>query len=127
MKPIVFKNKSSLITFIVLHVLLMIYSLNSILSKLASNESFLSIKWILLYAGVIFLLGIYAIGWQQIIKRMPLTSAYANKAITTIWGLIWGTLFFQERITAGKILGVLLIVSGIILFSTSDDPEGGEE
>lgn len=127
MKPIVFKNKSSLITFIVLHVLLMIYSLNSILSKLASNESFLSIKWILLYAGVIFLLGIYAIGWQQIIKRMPLTSAYANKAITTIWGLIWGTLFFQERITIGKILGVLLIVSGIILFSTSDDPEGGEE
>lgn len=127
MKPIVFKNKSSLITFIVLHVLLMIYSLNSILSKLASNKSFLSIKWILLYAGVIFLLGIYAIGWQQIIKRMPLTSAYANKAITTIWGLIWGTLFFQERITVGKILGVLLIVSGIILFSTSDDPEGGEE
>lgn len=126
MKPIIFKNKSSLITFIVLHVLLMVYSLNSVLSKLASEESFLSIKWIIFYAGVILLLGIYAIGWQQIIKRMPLTSAYANKAVTTIWGLIWGALFFQERITIWKMLGVLLIIAGIVLFSMSDDSEGGE-
>lgn len=105
---------------IFLHILLMVYSLNSILGKLAAGENFLSLRWCCLYGGVIVLLGIYAVGWQQIIKRMPLTSAYANKAVTTVWGLVWGILFFSEKITPGKIAGIVLIVGGVILFSISD-------
>lgn len=105
---------------ILLHILLMVYSFGGIFSKSAAFEDFLSFKWCLYYGGVIFLMAVYALGWQQIIKRMPLTSAYANKAVTTVWGLVWGVLFFKEKITIGKILGIVLIVVGVILFSLSD-------
>lgn len=116
-------------TILALHILLMIYSLNSIFSKYASFEEFLSFKWCLYYGSVIFLLGIYAIGWQQIIKKMPLTSAYANKAVTVIWGIIWGLVFFHEKITPNKIIGAILITIGVVIFALSDkeSTEGGEK
>lgn len=72
------------------------------------------------------LLGVYAIGWQQIIKRMPLTAAYANKAVTTVWGLVWGVLFFKERVTFGKIIGVILVVAGVALFGIAEAAEDKE-
>ena len=51
-----------------------------------------------------------AIGWQQVIKRIPLTTAFANKAVTVVWGLVWGALFFREAVTPGKLLGAALDV-----------------
>ena len=119
-------NKTSKI-YILLHLLLMLFSLNGILSKMASQEDFLSLKWCLLYGGVLLLLGIYAIGWQQIIKRMPLMSAYANKAVITMWGLVWGVMFFKEKVTVGKVAGIIMIVAGVVLFALSDKSEGEEE
>lgn len=70
------------------------------------------------------ILGTYAIFWQQIIKRMPLSSAYANKAITVVWGMIWGLLIFNESITIQKLLGALIVVTGVVLFAFSE--KGGE-
>ena len=58
--------------------------------------------------------------WQQIIRVLPLTTAFANTAVTTAWGLLWGLLFFHEQITIGKIVGVALVISGVILFSAAD-------
>ena len=63
--------------------------------------------------------------WQQIIKRIPLTTAFANKAVTVVWGLVWGALIFREPITPGKIVGVLLIVAGVVLFSSEEREEAG--
>lgn len=119
------KKKAKIL--ILLHIMLMVYSVESILSKTAAFEDFLSVKWCLLYGGVLLLLAFYAIGWQQIIKHMPLTSAYANKAVTTVWGLIWGVLFFQEKITLRKILGIILIVVGVVIFSLSDNHDEKNE
>ena len=62
---------------IALHILLMVYSMSGIFSKLASGEPFLSLKFCLYYGGVIAILGVYALGWQQIVKRLPLTVAFA--------------------------------------------------
>ncbi len=114
-------KSSNLKYYILLHVLLMVYSISGILSKLAAKVVFMSIPFILLYLGIIFLLGIYAIFWQQIIKALPLTIAYANKAVSVIWGLVWGILFFHEKLTLGKLFGICLIVTGIILFCKSDE------
>lgn len=114
-------KSSNLKYYILLHVLLMVYSISGILSKLAAKVVFMSIPFILLYLGIVFLLGIYAIFWQQIIKALPLTIAYANKAVSVIWGLVWGILFFHEKLTLGKIIGICLIVTGIILFCKSDE------
>lgn len=103
-----------------LHLILMIYSLSGVCSKLAAGEAFLSVRFCLFYGAVILLLGVYAIAWQQVIKRMPLTTAFANKAVTTMWGLVWGLLFFHERITLGKVLGAALVIFGVVLFSTAE-------
>ena len=109
--------------FFMLHFMLMIYSMSGIFSKKAAVEQFLSFPFCLYYGTVIILLGMYAIGWQQIIKKLPLTTAYANKAITVVWGLIWGYLFFEEKITVGKIIGAILVIAGIVLYVIRDDRE----
>lgn len=110
-------------TLFALHMLLMVYSTSGILSKLAAGVDFLSIEFCLYYGGVLLLLGFYAIGWQQILKRLPLTTAFSNKAVTIVWGIIWGALFFFEPITLPKAVGALLIIAGVVLFSHADSQE----
>lgn len=112
--------KESLKSLFMLHLLLMVYSISGILSKNAANVSFLSIEFCLLYAGILALLGLYAIGWQQVLKKMALTTAFSNKAVTIVWGIIWGAFFFAEPITLPKVGGAILIVVGVVLFSHSD-------
>lgn len=107
-------------TILALHIILVIYSTSTIFSKLASGQQFLSFKFCLYYGLIIVLLGFYAIGWQQIIKRMPLTAAFANKAVTVVWGIIWGFIFFHEPITAGKVTGAVLVIVGIVMYSMAD-------
>lgn len=104
-----------------LHGMLMLYSLSSICGKLAAGFSFLSVGFIVCYGGMIALLGIYALGWQQVIKRLPLTFAYANRAVTVVWGIVWGALFFSEPVTAGKLVGALIVLVGVVLYATSGD------
>ena len=83
-------------TLIALHLLLLVYSLSGIFSKNAAREPFLSPMFILLYGGMLVILFIYAIGWQQILKRLSLSMAFANKAVTVIWGMVWGFFIFGE-------------------------------
>ena len=114
-------------TILALNILLMFFSLGGIFSKLASKQKFLSVKFILCYGALLFIMFVYAIGWQQIIKRLPLTTAYANRAVTIVWGIIWGLLFFDERLTAGKVIGALIVIVGVLLYVTADDGDKAEE
>ena len=113
-------------TLVLLHIMLMIYSMSGICSKLAAGQKFLSIKFCLYYGLIILLLGFYAIGWQQIIKRMSLTTAFANKAVTVVWGIIWGFVFFKESITPGKVVGAVLVIAGIVMYALADKEAGHE-
>lgn len=88
---------------------------------MASQYPFLSLPFILFYGVVVFILFAYAIFWQQIIKKMPLVTAYANKAVTVIWGLIWGLLVFHESISFWNILGVVIIIIGIFFVVKADE------
>ena len=114
-------KKNTIKALCFLHLLLVIYSITGIFSKIAASQSFLSFEFCICYATIIGLLGIYAIGWQQIIKQLPLTVAFANKAVTIVWNIVWGVLFFQETISVGKLIGVVLVICGVILFVT--DPK----
>lgn len=76
---------------------------------------------------IIMLLGLYAIGWQQVIKRIPLTLAFANKAVTVLWGMLWSIVFFHEKLTLGKLCGVLCIVAGIICYALADRDSAKED
>lgn len=110
-------------SFLLLHIILLIYSMGAILSKLASKQTFLSVKFILLYGAVLFILFFYAIMWQQVLKRLPLVTAYANKSVTVIWGLIWGLIFFHETITISKLLGVAIIIVGVYFVVSGEEKE----
>ena len=101
--------------YILLHFLLVFYSLGGIFSKLASREAFLSQNFLLLYFGVLVILFVYAIWWQQIIKKMPLTTAYMNRAVCILWGILWGVLFFDEHITAQTIIGAVIVMIGVVM------------
>ena len=79
---------------------------------------------ILLFFGLEFiLLGIYALLWQQMIKKFELSVAYANRAMAILWSMIWAVLFFHDRITIRNIVGVAIVLVGIVLVNTDKEAE----
>lgn len=108
-------------TIIALNILLLIFSISGIFSKAAAAEKFLSVKFIACYSVVILIMFIYAIGWQQVIKRLPLTTAYANRAVTVVWGIVWGVLVYKEKLTAGKVAGAFIVILGVVLYVTAKE------
>ena len=96
-----------------LHFLLFIYSLGALCSKLAAEKPFLSAAFVGLYISLLLILFIYAVFWQQLLKKIPLTTAFANRAAVVVWSMVWGRLFFSEKITWQMIAAVFLIFIGI--------------
>lgn len=110
---------------IFLHLLFLFNSIGGIFSKKAGMSEFLSIDFIKYYGLVFLFLAIYAVFWQQLLKRIPLTVATANKSVTVIWGLVLGALVFCERVTVTNVVGAAIIIIGICIFSKED--RGGEK
>lgn len=106
--------------FLLLHVILGVYAGSSVCSKLAARQPFLSAAFILLYGLMLAALVVYAVGWQQVIKHLPLTTAYANKAVTVVWGILLGLVVFGEAVTLRQIIGAVIIICGIVLFVRAD-------
>lgn len=115
-------DKAKIKHYVMLHIVVFIYSMNSMINKKAALSEFLSVRFILLYGLVLMSLGIYAIVWQQVIKKLPLNVAYANKSVTVIWGMIWGSIFFNEVITPKMLIGALIVIIGVVIVIT-----GGEK
>lgn len=90
---------------------------------MAAAEAIWSSRFIVYYIILIAVLGLYALGWQQIIKKIPLTVAYANKSVGIVWSIIWGYLVFHEKITIGKIVGAVFLVAGAVLYAYADEKE----
>lgn len=112
---------------LLLHIILIIYSMSGIFSKMAAGQPFLSGRFFIYYAVAIILLGVYAAGWQQVMKHLPLTAAFANKAVTVVWGMVWGIVFFEEPVTKGKAAGALLVIIGIFIYAGAcGKKEGGQ-
>ena len=114
-------------TFLLLHISLLFSSLSGVCSKMASRytDHILSISFLFWFGLVFVIMFGYAIIWQQILKRMPLTVAYANKPVTLIWGIIWGSLIFGEKITWNMIVGAAMIFAGIYLVTSENTERGG--
>lgn len=107
--------------YLLLHFSLLIYSAGNIASKLASSQDFFSFEFIL-YLGLLFLsLVIYAILWQQVLKGMDLTMAYANKGITILWGVLISMFIFHEKVTLTNIMGALIVIAGVIVMVIGDN------
>lgn len=114
------KEKFSIKKIIILQFVIMIYTLSTVAAKFASGSEFMSLKFIICYGIEILILGIYAILWQQIIKRMELSIAYANKAISLLWSIIWAILFFNETVTIKNILGIIIVIIGTMVVNLDE-------
>ena len=108
-------------SFAGLQAAVLLFSATGILTKLASKEAFLSMRFLLLYGGAVLLMVVYAFLWQQFLKVMPLNTAYANKSVSTVWTMLFGALLFKEQITWGMMLGAVVIIVGVYLVVTADE------
>lgn len=121
------KKKVHFFDIILLQMVVVIYSINTVIAKFVSDQPFLSFKFIMLYLLEFAVLGIYAIFWQQMIKRFELSIAYANKAMTLLWSLLWSVLIFRDSVTPAKVVGVLLVIAGTIILNSEVVDEKAEE
>ena len=103
--------------YIQLHLNILLFSLTSVFSKAASvqyNKHGLSSPLFYLF---LFLMvancGIYAITWQQVIKKFSLSTAYANKSVYLLWSQIWAVLIFHENLSIQNIIGILVVLFGV--------------
>lgn len=113
-------NKAHFGDFLFLHLIFIIYSIISLLEKTASKYPFISAEFIFCLAGMIIVTGIYAVFWQNALKKLPLVIAYSNKGIVILWTMLLGAVFFSEKITLNNITGSVIIIAGIVLVSKND-------
>lgn len=95
------------------------YSFTSVFSKLASMQDSLSWQFVALLICEVVVLGIYAVMWQQILKRMALSTAYLFRGITLIYVMFFSTVLFHESITVFNFIGAAIVISGITLYACS--------
>lgn len=105
---------------LILQMTVCLYTISGIAAKFASNFEFLSPGFIVCYAVEIGILGIYAIAWQQIIKRVDISVAYANRSLAIFWSMLWAYLLFREQVTVQNLLGVAMIFVGTCVVNSSD-------
>ena len=114
------KENSKKSSFILLHGLILINSLGGVCSKMAGRYPVGSFRFLLYYGFLMLILATYALGWQQVIKHMPLTTAYLSKASGMVWAVLWGTVLFHEQLTVRMIIGLITVLAGIMLVVRSD-------
>lgn len=114
------EKKITLKDILFLQAIIMIYSISSVVAKTASAQEFLSFRFLLFYGLEIAILGVYAILWQQAIKKFELSIAYANRAMVMLWALVWAVVIFGERITLQNVIGLVLITVGTIVVNREE-------
>lgn len=118
MKNINTTDKIKIKNIILLQLIVIIYTINSIIGKLSAGEEFMSMRFILFYVAEVGVLGIYALLWQQMIKRFDLSIAYANRAMALIWSAVWAVVIFHESLSVKNIIGILLVIAGTVVVNT---------
>lgn len=112
-------KKNNLKQLILLQLVVIIYTCSGIMAKFASTQKTLVMILLYFFLDLCFL-GVYAIFWQQMIKKMPLSVAYLNRAMSLAWSSLWAVIIFKEDMTVRKLLAVTLVTVGIIIVNSED-------
>jgi drug/metabolite transporter (DMT)-like permease len=115
------KDKSAWKWILFMQGAVIVYSFCGVFQKMAANQSMLSWRFIVYYGCSIGILFIYAVLWQIILRKLPLTTAYSNRAISMIWSMVWSVLLFQETIRWNQVLGAIVICFGVYKVVTAED------
>ena len=115
------KKKTKLKEIFILQIVIAIYTLSTVFAKFASGQEFMSFKFILYYGLEMLILAVYAVVWQQLIKKFDISVAYANKAMGLLWSIVWAILIFNETITIKYVIGVVIVIVGTIIVNSEDE------
>ncbi|MBQ6416644.1 hypothetical protein [Butyrivibrio sp. AE2015] len=121
------KKRINLTDILLLQSAVVVYSLSTVAANLASKYEFLSTGYLLFFGLEFIILAAYALIWQQMIKRFQLSVAYANKAMTLMWSMLWNFIIFSQGITPFKVVGVVLVVIGVVIMNTGAVKGEGED
>ncbi len=116
------EKKLSLKMILFLQIAVIIYTFAGVFGKFAGQHQFLSLGFIFWFGCEFLVLGIYAVLWQQIIKRVDLSVAYVNRSLALVWSMLWAFLFFTEdsQITASNLIGVAIIIIGTMIVNSDN-------
>ena len=95
----------------------LLYACTGICTKMAAREAFLSPLYLLWFIAAVGVIALYAILWQQVLKRIELSTAYLFKGKTLIFTMLFAALLFGEAITIPNIIGSVIIIAGITLLA----------
>lgn len=96
-----------------------VYACTGIFTKMASRYELLSWPYLLWLSGAVGVMGLYALLWQQVLKRIDLSTAYMFKGTSLIFGLLIAWSILGEQITLNNMIGAAIIIIGIALFAKS--------
>ncbi len=121
------KQKITLKNVLILQAVIVVYTLSGVMAAIASRQKALSLRFFLFYLAELVILGIYALLWQQMIKRFELSVAYANRAMALLWSLVWSVVIFHDRVTPRHIIGVGLVILGTVIINGGQEEEAEHE
>ena len=110
-------NRKQFCEYLLLEMSFLVFSFSAVFAKKASAYELFTIEFAsyFMFFGVV--MAVYAVLWQQVLKRFSLTTAYSNRVSMYFWILIWSVIFFKEVVTLFNIAGLMIICAGIIMVS----------
>jgi uncharacterized membrane protein len=100
----------------VLYGAFLVYSASTVCAKYAARQDMM-VKVLVFAVLELVCLGVYALVWQQVLSRIPLVVAMANKGSVVLINLIWSVLLFGEQVNGYNLAGAAIIIAGIWLVS----------
>ena len=95
----------------------LLYACVGICTKMAALQTPMSWAYMLWFVGAVAIIAIYALLWQQVLRRIELSTAYMFKGTTLIFTMLIAALLFGETITVPNIIGSVIIVTGIVILA----------
>ena len=118
------KERIRLKDILILQAVIVIYTLSSVTAKLASGQEPFSAPFLLFYLAELMILGVYALLWQQMIRKFELSVAYTNRAMALLWSMLWAVLLFHDRITVKNGIGAVLVIVGTVIVNGGENRDG---
>lgn len=109
------------VQYISLVLVYLFYAGISVIMKYTGLQQPLTIEWCVGFVLLVGTLGIYAIAWQQILKRVELGVAYMFKGLSLFFIMVLLAICYGEPITPMKLLATGIIIVGIALYAKSNE------
>lgn len=109
------------VQYVALVLVYLFYAGISVIMKYTGLQQPLTIEWCVGFVLLVGTLGIYAIAWQQILKRIELGVAYMFKGLSLFFIMVLLAICYGEPITPMKLLATGIIIVGIALYAKSNE------